>query len=178
MERLVIACRRLSVRLTADRRRFTVLCLLTGVAVIFWGRLVFIGSPQQAASAQSVADVQVVDPIKATPKAPVRVVLPERPDRDPFSVDAGFFPIAEETTTQWANSPKSPAPRADLTAEAASSLRLGATLPPSAAVIDGATVRVGHTVAGSSESRFTLVEVHRTHAVLDANGRQFVLRME
>ncbi len=178
MERLMLEVRRIAVRLTADRRRFALLCMLTAIGMVFWTRLILIDRQPSAATAATIADIEQVGPETMAPKAPMQVMLPERPQRDPFSVDATFFPIGEETSLGSMDSPKSGTPVADLIAEAASRLRLGATLPPAAAVIDGATLRVGNEVPSSSEPRFTLVEVHRQHAVLEAKGRQFVLRME
>ena len=178
MERMLLECRRLIVRLTADRKRFTVLCMLTAIALVFWTRLVLHDRVGQVAMADEQVTMAMVDPVISSPAVPVRVVLPEKPERNPFSVSSAFFPVIEETTFASPNSPKLVAKTTDLTAEAASSLRLGATLPPSAAVIDGVTVRVGQAVSGVLDGRFELVEVHRTHAVLEAQGRQFVLRMD
>ena len=178
MERLLLECRRLTVRLTADRKRFTVLCMLTAIALVFWTRLILHDRVGQVAMADEQASVAVVDPIINRLPVPVRVVLPGKPERNPFSVSSVFFPVIEETSIALPNSPKLGAKTTDLTAEAASSLRLGATLPPNAAVIDGVTVRVGQAVSGVLDGRFELVEVHRRHAVLEAQGRQFVLRMD
>jgi len=178
MERVLLELRRIGVRLTADRRRFALLCTVTAIGLVFWTRLILIDRHPATAAADTIAVVDDPGPEIETPRAPVQVMLPGRPDRNPFSVDATFFPLAEETSSGSADSPKSGAPAADLIAEAASRFRLGATLPPAAAVIDGATLRVGNEVPGSAEPRFTLVEVHRQHAVLEAQGRRFVLRME
>ena len=178
MERMLLECRRLIVRLTADRKRFTVLCMLTAIALVFWTRLVLHDRVGQVAMADEQVTVAMMDPVINSVSVPVRVVLPEKPERNPFSVSSTFFPVSEETSSASPNSPKSVAKTTDLTAEAASSLRLGATLPPSAAVIDGVTVRVGQAVSGVLDDRFELVEVHRTYAVLETQGRQFVLRMD
>ena len=178
MERLLLEIRRIGVRLTADRRRLALLCMLTAIGMVFWTRLILIDRQPASATAATIANIEDAGPKIEAPKAPMQVMLPERPQRNPFSVDAIFFPLGEETLLGSADSPKSGALAADLIAEAASRFRLGATLPPAAAVIDGATLRVGNEVPGSTEPRFTLVEVHRQHAVLEAQGRQFVLRME
>ncbi|MCH2136334.1 MAG: hypothetical protein MK101_07100 [Phycisphaerales bacterium] len=178
MERVLLELRRVGVRLSADRRRFALLCMLTAVGAVFWTRLILMDQ-QPAAAAADTIEVQAPQGPETTAAAvPVEVLLPERPRRNPFSVDNTFFPIAEETSTACEDSPKSEAHAADLTAEAVSALRLGATLPPSTAVIDGMTLRVGTAVPGPVEPRLTLVEVHRSHAVLEAKGRRFVLRME
>jgi hypothetical protein len=178
MERIALELRRVGVRLTADRRRFALLCTLTAIGLVFWTRLVLVDRSPASAAATTMAVVDEVRPETERPRIPLQVMLPERPQRNPFSVDGTFFPIAEETLTGLTDSPKSAPPAADLIAEAASAFRLGATLPPTVAVIDGATLRVGSDVPSTVEPRFTLVEVHRQHAVLEAQGRQFVLRME
>lgn len=178
MERVLLELRRIGVRLSADRRRFALLCMLTAVGAVFWTRLILIDREPASAVADAVEAPQDERPETTRPAPPVQVLLPGRPQRNPFSVDSTFFPLAEETSIGSPDSPKSGAGATDLIAEAVSRLRLGATLPPSTAVIDGTTLRVGNEVPGSMEPHLTLVEVHRQHAVLEAQGRQFVLRME
>lgn len=178
MERVLLACRRMSVRLTADRKRFTLLCMLTAVALVFWTKLILVDRPGTVAMAETQGDEAIVQPIIDMPKDPVRVILPEKPERNPFSVSAAHFPVAKESALALGNAPKSTPQTSDLKAEAASRLRLGATLPPHAAVINGVTYRLGQFLLETGEHVFELVDVHQHQAVLDAQGRRFVLRLD
>ena len=178
MERLLLESRRVIVRLTADRRRFGLLCFLSAVALVFWVRLVLVNHTAQATAATEPAEVMSVATLDERPSMPVSVMPPERPRRDPFSVDGAFFPVVQETSAGSPGSPKSGSGTSDLNAEVASRLRLGATLPPRVAVIDGITLRVGQPLSGPDSTHFELVEVHRRKVVVEAEGRRFVLRME
>jgi hypothetical protein len=178
MERLLLESRRIIVRLTADRRRFGLLCLLTAVAVMFWARLVLVNRTSQASAATQVTEVIEVAAIDDAPPPAVPVMEPERPRRDPFSVDGAFFPIVQQSISGSQGSPKLGSGTSDLNAEVASRLRLGATLPPRVAVIDGITLRVGQPLSGLDSAHFELVEVHRRKVIVEAQGRRFVLRME
>ena len=113
MESVLLACRRMSVRLTADRKRFSLLCMLTAVALVFWTKLILVDRPGTVAMAETKVDEAIEHPVINAPKDPVRVILPEKPERNPFSVSAAHFPVAEESTLASGNAPKvTPVPAA------------------------------------------------------------------
>jgi hypothetical protein len=97
--------RRFGVRLTADRKRFAVLCVLSAVALLFWTRLIVVKRIPRTALAEPEVQVDISNAqSKTDERLPIAVVLPDRPSRDPFSIDAGFFPAAVEqidTGTEW-----------------------------------------------------------------------------
>ena len=53
MTRFVLQLRRFGVRLTADRRRFGILCMLMAVALLFWTRLIVIKRIPRTALAET-----------------------------------------------------------------------------------------------------------------------------
>ena len=169
--------RRFGVRLTADRKRFAVLCVLSAVALLFWTRLIVVKRIPRTALAEPEVQVDISNAqSKTDERPPIAVVLPDRPSRDPFSIDAGFFPAAVEqidtpTTSQGVGA--APDPRA-----AIASMRLEASMPPTLAVIDGITRRRGDRVSGSAGIPFELVEINQRTVVLSRGDDRYVLRME
>jgi hypothetical protein len=177
MTPFMLSVRRFGVRLTADRKRFAVLCVLSAVALLFWTRLIVVKKIPRTALAEPEVQVDVSNAQSNTDeRLPIAVVLPDRPSRDPFSIDAGFFPAAVEqidtpTTSQGVGA--APDPRA-----AIASMRLDASMPPTLAVIDGITRRRGDRVSGSAGIPFELVEINQRTVVLSRGDDRYVLRME
>lgn len=173
MNSIMLHVRRLGVRLTADRRRFAILCMLMAVALLFWTRLIVIKRIPRTALADPnlvlVTEAEV--PAEMVAKI-VDVVLPERPDRDPFSIDAHAFPLqAGESTTATQHTV--------LDHEAlVAAMRLDASMPPGLAVIDGTTRRRTDTISTSAGLEFTLSEIRQKSVVLERGGHRFVLQME
>ncbi len=175
MNQLLLTVRRLGVRLTADRKQFAVLCTLTAIALLFWTRLIVIKRiPRTALADQEVHEVaSASDADDAAGERPViEVILPERPGRDPFSIDRTLFPVTaiEEESQEidsWVDADASVA-----------SMRLEASMPPALAVIDGATRRRNDTVHGSDGLSFTIAEIRPKSVVLERADARFVLRMD
>jgi len=179
MNQFLLNLRRFGVRLTADRRRFAVLCVLSAVALLFWTRLIVVKCIPRTALAEPEARVDLDKALASSSKAgqPVELVLPGRPERDPFSIDANIYPSISEaqTPTGLARSPAESGPDPKV---ALASVRLEASMPPTLAVIDGSTRRRGDTVVGSEGLAFTVLEIHPRSVVLDRSGARYVLRME
>ena len=179
MSQFMLHLRRFGIRLTADRKRFAVLCILSAVALLFWTRLIVIKRIPRTALAEPEMQVEPAADQAGAGEAgpPITVILPDRPSRDPFAIDATFFPNTEATSSERAlvrsESQVGTDPR-----DAVAAMRLEASMPPSLAVIDGTTRRRGDTVSGSAGLPFTLVEIRARTVVLSRGDDRYVLRME
>ncbi len=117
------------IRLTADKKKFTTLCLCAGVALLFWGRLVFLREvPRSAYADPEVTQASETSETSQTTGSgrhassagdatPTRIRVREVLQRDPFALDPAHFPepLQEESVAE--DTPKSPEPMADLEAE-------------------------------------------------------------
>lgn len=176
MTRFMLNVRRLGIRMTADRKRFAVLCLVTAIGLLFWTRLIVVKRIGRTA----LAEQEIVETASATPTSVntpiVTIVLPARPTRDPFAIDPAVFPVEVPQDDAAA------AQRADPTVvdprETLAAMRLEASMPPSLAVIDGVTRRRSDRVPGSAGINFELVEIRSRSVVLMHAGDRYLLRME
>jgi hypothetical protein len=178
MTQFMLHIRRFGIRVTADRRRFAVLCVLSAVALLFWTRLIVIKRIPRTALAEPEVQVETTADATAAGDSgpPITVVLPDRPSRDPFAIDTTFFPTAEVTPESGSGASSTRAgidPR-----DAIAAMRLEALMPPTLAVIDGTTRRCGDTLSGSAGLPFTLVEIRAKAVVLSRGDDRYVLRME
>ncbi len=177
MNSMVLTLRRFGVRLTADRRRFAILCTLMAVALLFWTRLIAIKRiPSTALADPAVLVADAADEAgEPGDQPPITVVLPDRPSRDPFAIDAGAYPepAPESTVAAAAGHAGMPDPRASIAA-----MRLEASMPPAIAVIDGTTRRIGDRVSGSEGVIFELLEIRPKTVVLGRLDARYLLRMD
>jgi hypothetical protein len=177
MTRFVLQLRRFGVRLTADRRRFGILCMLMAVALLFWTRLIVIKRIPRTALAEPelvIAQDSLSDAHDARMEV-VTVVLPDQPRRDPFEIDALAFPVAIPETQAPSNesTTRQGDPKASVSA-----MRLDASMPPGIAVIDGTTRRRGDSVSGSTGMLFEVLEIRPRSVVLGRADARYVLRMD
>jgi hypothetical protein len=177
MTRFVLQLRRFGVRLTADRRRFAVLCMLMAVALLFWTRLIVIKRiPRTALAEPALLVAQHMDDLVGeAPLEIVTVVLPDQPQRNPFEIDDQSFPLASAAEDQEGPTIES---RAGDPKTAVQAMTLDASMPPSIAVIDGTTRRRGDSVAGSDGLSFEVIEIRPRSVVLGRADARYVLRME
>lgn len=179
MSQFMLHLRRFGIRLTADRKRFAVLCVLCAVALLFWTRLIVIKRIPRTALAEPEVQVETnfVQASSSETAPPITVVLPDLPSRDPFAIDTTFFPSA--STEGSGTGPQAGATQSAVDPnDAITAMRLEASMPPSLAVIDGTTRRRGDTVSGSAGIPFTLVEIRARTVVLSRGDDRYVLRME
>lgn len=104
------------IRLTADKKKFGALCTCGFVALLLWGRFVFLQEVPRTAYAdpKPTDPTQVDQPRRAEPttnlsdRRTVNVRVRTQVTRDPFALDPGHFPkpVEPETVTQL--TPKSP----------------------------------------------------------------------
>jgi len=177
MNRIILHIRRFGVRLTADRRRFAALCLLSAVALLFWTRLIVIKRiPKTALAEPPMVEVEA-SVVANAPQATVSVMLPMRPERDPFAISDTAFPRPEAVADPSIGVQRGESSHQDA-GSAVAAMRLEASMPPALAVIDGATRRRGDQVATSEGFSFDVVEIRPKSVVLARSGSRFVLRME
>ncbi|MDY7108379.1 MAG: hypothetical protein SYC29_07050 [Planctomycetota bacterium] len=196
---MMVTLRRYWLQLTADKKKFTVLCVMIGLGLLLWARLIVISNMPRTAVAEEEASASAsTTPATDAPHVSdnrggvaIPVALAERPERDPFMISAAHFPKpapvndlaseAEKSSSQQAEDPEAAEARLrarlqglvdQLTLEAAMT---GASL----AVIDGATYRTGSSVpaGGDEQVTFLLEEVRQRSVVLVYEGRRFQLKM-
>jgi len=188
MHRFNMIWRRLSIQLTADRRKFGVLCALTALGLLFWARIIVINNLPRTVLAEDgvemVSDATGSENSKTSENQAheVRVVLLDSvPERDPFALSASWFPEKQQPLPVSMEGPKSGATPSEDPMQAISRLRLEAVMQGSPmAVISGRTYRPGDWIDEEEVSRirFFLVEVQRRSVVLEHDGRQFELRLD
>lgn len=198
---MTVQLRRMWIQLTADRKRFGVLCGVIAVALLLWSRIIVISNVPRTAVAEDHPEADVVaerllgalnwsenDSLRPA----TQVTLERRPRRDPFVISIEHFPKPEAIDTSAEDRDKSagePAENAEarearITArlrELVEGLSLEAVMsgPPPMALIDGVSYRVGDAVpAGTNDTTFTLVEVGQRRVVLEIQERRFTLDMK
>jgi hypothetical protein len=190
------AFQRFWLQLTADKRKFSVLCAGVAVAMLFWARLIIVAkNPRVVMAEEAPADPAAdVTDAPATDKSmlpPLPIALEERPNRDPFAINARYFPKPVEVPTITPEQGKSPAQPAENQQQAAlrrvaflqdlvdrMDLEAVMTNPP-LAVINGSTYRQGDWIAvtGDQQIRFKLVEVNDRFVILECEDKKFELKM-
>lgn len=175
MTRFMLHLRRFGVRMTADKKRFAMLCLVTAIGLLFWTRLIVVKRIGRTAMAeQATAQIASNTPQDAQLPA-VTVILPDRPTRDPFAIDADVYPAVEDAGLAVDATAGTPSvdPR-----QALQGMSLEASMPPAFAVIDGVTRRRNDRVPGSAGVSFQLIEINQRSVVLLHGEDRYVLRME
>ena len=80
MSDVLLQLRRFGVRLTADRKRFGLLCTLLAVALLFWTRLIVIKQIPRTALAEGKVELAMADEDQFEQvHTPVEVLLPSAP---------------------------------------------------------------------------------------------------
>ena len=188
MQRLSMIWRRLTIQMTADRRKFGVLCALTALGLLFWARIIVINNLPRTVLAedgsQLVAEGQASENTGTSENQPLDVrvvVLDATPERDPFSLSASWYPKKQEPSSLSPERPKSTPSTSEDPEQAISRLRLEAVMQGiPMAVISGRTYRPGDWIDEEEVSRirFFLVEVRRRSVLLEHGGRQFELSLD
>lgn len=196
--------RRIWVQLTADRRRFGVLCGTCAVGLLLWARLIIVSNVSRTAMADDGAAAAKAAPNKSGPAAADKptdrgsagvapaldIRLWERCERDPFVISRLHFPKASALPEVKQEAGKLPTePAEDLSQKEArlvarlrellGSVRLEAAMGNSMAIIGGRRYVVGDRLPamGNERVEFTLAEIRQRSVVLDHQGRRFELEM-
>lgn len=179
------ALQKIWIRITADKRRFAILCACLGLSLLLWGRLVFLREVPRRAYAEPTASQTLQSSqsprgtVSRTDARPVVVRVYSELSRDPFALNTTYFPEPVREAPAEQVIPKSPEPTADVEADARERRRLelieeaqsrlnlvsvsGGARPVAmlrtGTSRDGTTslVGLGHEIAG-----FRVVEIHVT----------------
>jgi hypothetical protein len=164
--------RKLWVRLTADRRRFGLLCGLLFVGLLLWARIIVIARPARTAIAEPVLETRVAA-ILTSSTVVYPVTLDSEPLKNPFSVHESSFPIQFEMTdnTTYTNQNKATSAEADLIA----TLQLEAVMGEMA-MINGRVIQIGDEVGlHNSKNPLRLVEVKGRKVIISAGEHRYEL---
>jgi len=184
IERMGMLFRRFMVHVTADRRKFSILCALLALGLLFWARIIVIKNLPRTALAEdgvaaAVAPAGSENSVTSENTAHVvrTVMLDVVPPRDPFTLSEEWFPKNEEPASVSSDGPKLRSTSSEDPEQAISRLRLEAVMQGSPlAVISGRTYRPGDWIEVDG-LKFVLVEVHRRSVMLEHAGRHFELRL-
>lgn len=194
--------RRFWIQLSADRKKFGLLCTMLAVGLLLWARIIVIsnvprtatatGENKVGAAATLPEDVIRDSSARTTPgREPISLRMDRTPRRDPFVIDQDFFPkptIADASSAEANKLPAHPAEDAESREarrqarleQALAGLKLEAVMTgASVALINGQTYRVGASIpAGKDqELEFVLKDVRQRTVLLEFEGRKFELRM-
>jgi hypothetical protein len=189
------------IRLTADKRKFSVFMTCLAVGLLLWARLIFLRDVPRTAIARDQDSAQLAlnltggqdeaDETRPTVHVPVRTA----PTRDPFALHPSHFPEPTETTVPVEVTPKSAEgttdvqvqdePKPDIAAEARHTLTvvslIGGTRPVAMIRVRGEkgsetlVCREGQTVAGF---RLMKLDVEHRAVVVRKGGIDVTLNME
>ena len=195
---MMLMLRRLWVQLTADRRKFAALCVMVGLGLLLWARLIVISNMPRTAVADEEAPAAAQTPAPQRTEesdnrqtCPVPVALAFAPQRDPFVISDRHFPRPTSVGDLATEPAKSGAQQAEDPEQAEARLRAriqalvdqftldAAMSSASLAVIGGKTYQQGARVPalGSEQIFFTLAQVRQRSVVLVYEGRRFELKM-
>ena len=182
---------RLWIQVTADKKKFGVLCILAIAVLLFWARLLIVSRIEKTAYADTTAnspdeDTEETSDRRAYPV--IRVAMDDRPMRDPFVISDWYFPKTTEVGPNPPDLPKTVvdvpedpevirARRRERFQSLVDDLTLNAVLQEGVAVIDDETYRLDEQVPGG-ELLFRLVELRQRSVVLEIEGEQFELNMK
>lgn len=190
--------RRLWIQLTADRKRFGVLCAVSVLGLLLWARLIVISDmPRQAIADDPTGSEPAEEPQERSERADperetVEIALDAQPVRDPFAISSDHFPKPVQLSQLPGEEPKSEPEavedpeqvrlrlRARLQ-ELSERLRLEAAMTGGGlAVVNGEMHRVGDRIGieGHEGVQFELVEVRSRSIVLTANGFRFEVSLD
>lgn len=181
------------IRLTADPRRFGMLCACCGIGLLLWARLILvsdlprmaIADPSEAAESPSDETDRAGDALRTTQS----VTLDERPLRDPFAVSDDVFPRPRNPEVLPTNTGKS----RPLKAEEVSTALLrdfvvdsddpkrwtvSVIVVPGLAIVGAKSVRIGERIAaGPGGHPVVLAEVRQRSIVVRCGDAELVLQM-
>ena len=191
----VVILKRVWIMLTADRRRFGILCTAIGLGLLLWARIIIISNmPRQAIAdpessiEETGAETGETRSYKSRPA--IKVMMSERPIRDPFIINTAYFPESthvvpigpeqDKSAVQQVEDPELAERRHSAQFRAlADQFRLKAVMTGGGmAVLDGRTYRIGDSIrASGGQVFFRLTEVRQRSVILEVGDRQFELKM-
>lgn len=193
--------RRLWIQLTADRKRFGLLCAMLAVGLLLWARVIVVSNIPRTAAAkdahetaetvahQARAGTSMIDRIA---RETVTVQLDETPRRDPFVISTDYFPkpqvdgqISQEAAKSDRKHDESDSElrmrqRYQRVQREAERLKLEAVMHGAGlAIISGKTYRLGDELPGRDDETilFEVLEVNQRSVLLKSEGHEFVLEL-
>jgi len=165
-------------KLTADKKKLSLMVGLLAVALLLWGRLMLKQPPRTAtAEPEPAAARSGYEDLSSFSLDTVYVDLPERLERNLFGLDPSAYENKprndEEAGVEDKSSPEL-ADEQERIRETASRLRLRTTILGQAprAVINGRALAPGETIEG-----FVVLEIRAREVVLEREGRRIRLAM-
>ena len=159
-------------QVTADKKRFGMLCSLLLIALLLWARIIVIARPPRTAVADQVASSAIV-PLKHAGNHTISVFLDDSPRKNPFTVNSWAFPEANETSE---NTPsKGIQGYTSSTAQALNEFQVDAILGD-LAMINGKVYQIGDVLLRSSSAiPITITGVEGRTVILSVGDRRYEL---
>jgi hypothetical protein len=189
--------RRAWLQITADRRRFGMLCAMCCIGLLLWARIIIIAKLPRTAVADGQANAQQTTSQRGMggsdnrDRKPLMISLWDQPRRDPFLIQEDYYPRSTPFTTLNGEAGKSGPKQAETPERVEARLvehlraqvremKLQAVMTGSPmAVIDGRMYRPGSRIPAPKDEqiRFLLVEVRERSVILEFEGRRFTLEV-
>ncbi len=191
--------RRLWIQISADRRRFGVLCAMLLLGMLLWGRIIVTSNLPRTAIADPVpkpaptpagGTPHSADPSDKPKSPPLQVQLARLPNRDPFLISGKHFPKPTTVDSLTQDRPKSRPEAAESQEQAEAKLteqlramvgrfRLEAVMQGRMAVINDKRYVLESWIPAvdSDKIQFQLISVESRSVILECEGRQFELTM-
>ncbi len=153
--------------ITADRKRFATLCVLSAMALLLWARIIVIARPPRTAVADPIAQSKAAE-VPPKTRAARAVSLDHAVLRNPFRMNEATFP---STATDNIGSSAGGGEAEDGERSLVAALALEGVMPKGPmALIDGRIYRPGDTVALHAAADPVLLEEVRARSVILAAG--------
>ena len=195
-----VLVRRLWIQLTADRKRFTILCTMLAIGLLLWGRIIVTSNMPRTAVADPNGQTGTLpppvvggtDPSLDKWKIPtVQVKLAVLPNRDPLLISNRHFPKPTPIELLPADGPKLPPDATENLQQAETRLteelrvlvdkfKLEAVMQGQMAVINGKTHELYNRIPSVTNEaiRFQLIQVGHRSVILECADRRFKLKMD
>jgi hypothetical protein len=172
-------------RLTADKKKLSVMVGLLAVLMLLWGRLILKEVPRTATASPDVTQVSSLfktaprlEPSEAVHK--VEMQAPAEVSRDLFAINTDAYatlkikPVVEQVAAKSVDDSSDEHVKVAAVMQAVKGLRLQTTMqgPQPLALINGQLIQVGQSIRG-----FALVEVLPRQVILRMNGIDIHLEM-
>jgi hypothetical protein len=157
-------------KLTADKRRFSLLCVLLFVGLLLWARIIVIARPARTAIAEPMFEVKTVA-VLTSDNVFVPVTLETTPHKNPFAVSAKIFPTSQGSTDNSISLHKTTGENSDDVI--ASSFKLDAVMGE-IAMINGRVVQIGDIVGPlNSNNPLRLEKVHGRSVIISSGEYRY-----
>ncbi|MBC8309452.1 MAG: hypothetical protein H8E83_02925 [Planctomycetes bacterium] len=159
-------------KLTADKRRFSLLCVLLFVGLLLWARIIVIARPARTAIAEPMFEVKTVTALTSD-NVIVPVTVETFPQKNPFAVSASVFPDFQDQADN--NGTQNTSNSIINDSSVASKFTLDAVMGE-IAMINGRVVQIGDIVGPlNSNNPLRLEKVEGRSVIISAGNHRYVL---